>query len=298
MSGVYAALGALAAVVVHLDGTQPRLLRAVVAFVVVSAVFGGSGLLRGAGLVRPLAGRLPEEARAALVGGLTGILVMLAAGAVLLVASLLAHFGTALTLAEGMHAGLVGGVVFALVGAALVPNAVLCAAAFAAGPGFVVGTGTQVSPSRVRLGPLPDFPLLAALPTSAQAWWLPALIVLPVLAGGVAGVVAVRRHPVVGVARAALRGALAGLFGGVSFGLLTVLATGSVGSGRLQQVGPDVIGTTAVSTVAFMLGGAFAAVASRWLGGGLLRRRTGPMDPVDEEATQPIRIPPARAPRS
>ena len=54
---------------------------------------------------------------------------------------------------------------------------------------------------------------------------------------------------------------------------MTVLATGSFGPGRLHHVGPDVLGTTAVSVVAFVLGGTFAAVASRLLGG-LLRRRS------------------------
>jgi hypothetical protein len=289
MSGTYAAIGALAAGLVHVGGVQPVLWRAVAAYVAISLVFGGAGALSGARLVRPILNRLPEEARAALVGGVAGMLVMLGVGAVVLVASLVAHFGTALTLAEGMHAGVVGGAIFALVGAALVPNAVLCAASFAAGPGFAVGKGTQVSPSGVRLGLLPDFPLLAALPSSADAWWLPGLIVLPVLAGGVAGVVAVRRYPVFGVDRAALRGALAGLVGGLSFGLMTGLATGSFGPGRLHEVGPDVVGTTLVSVVAFVLGGTFFAVASRLLGG-LLRRRTRSAEPVDDEVTQPIRL--------
>ncbi len=272
------------------DGARPLLWRAVAAGVVVPLVFGGAGLLSGANLLRPIHDRLPEEARAALIGGVAGVLVMLAVGALLVVSSLVAHFGTALTLAEGMHAGLVGGAIFALVGVTLVPNAVLCAAAFAAGPGFAVGQGTQVSPSGVRVGLLPDFPLLAALPSSAGAWWLPGLIVLPVIAGGAAGFIAVRRYPVFGIDRAALRGALAGLVGGLSFGLMTGLATGSFAPGRLSHVGPDVVGTTAVSVVAFVLGGTFAAVASRLLGG-RLHRRTAAADPVDDEATQPIRLP-------
>jgi len=289
MAGAYGALGAIASVVVHVDGTHAVLPRAVAAFVILPMVFGGSGLLRGSGVAGPLADRLPEEARAAVLGGVTGVLVMIAVGAVVVVASLVAHFATALRLAEGMHAGLVGGVILALVGAALVPNAVLCAGAFVAGPGFAVGTGTQVSPSGVHLGLLPDFPLLAALPTSAKAWWLPGLIVLPVLAGAVAGVVAVQRYPVFGVDRAAVRGALAGLVGGLSFGLLTVLATGSIGPGRLRHIGPDVMGTTVVSTVAFVLGGSLAAAGSRWLGGVRLSRRTRSTKSVDDEVTQPIR---------
>ena len=289
MSAGYGALGALAGGVVQFNGAQPVLWRAVLAFVLLAAVFGGAGLLAGAAMVRPLLEMLPEEARAALVGGLCGMLVMVLVGSLVLVASLIAHVDTALTLAEGMHAGVTGGLILALVGVALVPNAVLCAAAFAAGPGFALGTGTQVSPSGIRLGLLPDFPLLAAVPSTATAWWLPGLIVLPVLAGGVAGWVAVRRFPVFSLDRAALRGALAGLLGGAGFGLMTVLATGSFGPGRLQQVGPDVIGTTAVSVVAFVLGGAFAAVASRLLGG--LLRRTRSSEPADDEVTQPIRLP-------
>lgn len=286
----YAVPGVLAAFLVDVQGTQAGVLRAAVAFLVVPVVFGGAGLLSGAGRLRPLLERLPEEARAALSGGVAGVLAMLAAGAVLLMGSLIVHLNTSVQLAEGLHAGLVGGLIFTLLGVALAPNAVLCAAAFAAGPGFAVGTGTEVSPSAVRVGLLPDFPLLGALPTSASAWWLPGLIVLPVLAGAVAGGVAVRRHPTFGVDRAALRGALAGLVGGLVFGLTTVLATGSAAPGRLSHLGPDVIGTTAVCVVAFTLGGAFAAVAGRWLGGGLLRRT--PAEPVDEEATQPIPIAP------
>jgi hypothetical protein len=182
-------------------------------------------------------------------------------------ASLVAHLAMALRLAEGMHSGVVGGVILALLGAALVPNGVLFSIAYVAGPGFALGTGTSVSPGGVRLGLLPDFPVLAAVPTTADARWLPALVVLPVLAGGVAGIVAVRRYPVFGIDVAALRGALAGLTGGVTAGLLTGAATGAIGPGRLQHVGPDVLATTAVCAVAFLLGGAGFAVGGRLLGG-------------------------------
>jgi hypothetical protein len=287
----YAVPGLLATTLVGVGGTHAELPRAALAFLVLPALFGGLGLLSGSGWLRLLLDRLPEEVRAAAYGGLAGLLVMLVAGAALLAGSLVMHFDTAVTLAEGLHAGFVGGLIFTVLGLALVPNGVLCAGAFAAGPGFTVGSGTQVAPSGVRLGLLPDFPLLGALPTSASAWWLPGLIVLPVLAGAVAGVVAIRRYPVFGVDRAALRGAIAGLLGGVVYGLSTALATGSAGAGRLSQLGPDVIGTLAVCAVAFTLGGAFAAVAGRWLGGGWRHRRTV-TDPIDEETTQPIPVAP------
>ncbi len=269
MAGVYGAVGALTALVVGVGGAHAPPVRTIGAFVALAGLAGGLGLLRGSGRLAPLFARLPEEARAALGGGLAGALVMLAVGALVVAASLVVHFSTALTLAEGMHAGLVGGAIFAVVGAALVPNAALCAGAFVAGPGFAVGSGTQVSPGGVHVGLLPDFPLFAALPTSTEARWLPALILLPVLAGCVAGLTAVRRYPVFGLDHAALRGGLAGLVGGAGFGLVTVLATGAVGPGRLQHIGPDVLATTVVCIVAFVLGGAVAAVGHWWLGGHL-----------------------------
>lgn len=307
MAGVYAAVCVVTALVARVDGVHAPLGRTLAASLIVAAVSGGAGLLRGSGTGADLFRRLPEEARAAVVGGIGGLLVMLAVGAVTVAASLAAHLSTAHRLADGTGSGVVGTVILALVGAALVPNAVLCAGAFVAGPGFAVGSGTQVSPSGVRLGLLPDFPLLAALPTTADAWWLPALVVVPVLAGAAAGLLALRRHPVAAIGSAVLRGALAGLVGGATFGLLTVLATGSVGAGRLRHIGPDVLATTAVCAVAFVLGGVLAA-ASRWTLSGVGRRirfrvpgrqdgtapggEAGTSPAVSEdEVTQPIQLP-------
>lgn len=278
MATTYAAVGVLVASIVSVDKVHATPARAAIAGAALGLVFGGAGLLRGSGLGGPLVARLPEEARAAVLGGVGGALVLVAVASLVLMFSLAAHFSTAVTLAEGMHAGLVGGVILALVGALLVPNAVLCAGSFIAGPGFAVGVGTQVSPSGVHLGLLPDVPLLAAIPTAANGWWVPALIVLPVLAGGMCGVLAVRRFPVFGVDRAALRGALAGLVGGLLFGASTVAATGSFGPGRLAQVGPDVLGTLMVCALAFTLGGGSGAVASRLLAGVLRGGRRPPSD--------------------
>ncbi len=273
MGACYGTIATVTALVAQVGGVHAPLARTAAAFLALGGLAGGAGLLHGTGTGAVLVARLPEEVRASLAGGVGGALTMQAIGAAVLAGSLAVHFSTAVSLAEGMHSGVLGSVILALVGAALVPNAVLCAGAFVAGPGFAVGTGTQVAPTGVRLGLVPDVPLLAALPTSADAWWVPALIVLPVLAGAVAGLLAIRRCPVYAVDRAALRGALAGLAGGVSFGLLGVLATGSAGPGRLQRLGPDVLATTAVCAVAFVLGGALAAAGSQSLTGMHRRRR-------------------------
>ncbi|MBA2558518.1 MAG: hypothetical protein H0V07_01280 [Propionibacteriales bacterium] len=224
-------------------------------------------------MTRRLLDALPVEARAAVTGGTCGVGVMLVAGAVLVTGSLAQHFPTALRLADELHAGVVGGAVMALVGAAAMPNAVLCAGAFVAGPGFALGTGTAVAPSGVDLGPLPSFPLLAAVPQQAVGWWLDALVAVPVLAAMVAGLAATHRYPVTGLGRTTARGGLAGLVFGVAFGALTWLATGAIGPGRMHDIGPDVSGTMAICVAAGILGGSVAASGRHWISGALTRRR-------------------------
>lgn len=265
MVAVYAGAGVVVFFVTRADDVHADLLRTVAATGMLPLVFGGLGIVRGAGYGERVLGALPEEARAALTGGLAGVCAMVCVGGMVATVSLLVHFPSAVTVAEGLDSGVVGGAIMALAGAAAVPNAILCAGAFVAGPGFAVGAGTLVAPTEVTLGPLPAFPLLAALPRSGvTAWWQSALIVAPVVAGGLSGLIAVRRYPVFGLDHVALRGALAGLSGGLGFGALTWLATGAIGPGRMQQVGPDVPATLLVCAVAFLLGGAVTAVGERW----------------------------------
>lgn len=261
----YGAAGALVSAVTNVGGVHAPLIRSAVACTGLGLVFGGLGLLRGSGLDRAAWWRLPVEARAIISGAAVGVLAMLGLSALLLTVSLLTHLSTAMTLAGGLSAGLVGGLIIGLVGLACVPNAVLWSGAFIAGPGFSVGTVAHVSPTAVHVGLLPDFPLLAALPGHAGHWWAQGLVVLPIVVGAGAGLTAVRVRRGLTVDRAALLGALAGLCGGVAFGLLTALATGGIGAGRLSRLGPDVLATTSVSGVALLVGGAGAAAGWSWL---------------------------------
>jgi hypothetical protein len=261
----YAGTGLAVRAVARTDTADVGWLRTSLALLVVAVVFGGLGVVRGSDSTGPVLALLPPAVRATLVGACAGIFTMLAASSAVLVASLIVHFSDAVTLQEGLATGAVGGISVTLIGMAAVPNAVLCAGSFVAGPGFVLGTGTSVAPGHVSLGQVPGLPLLAALPASGQqAWWQSVLILVPVLAGGVAGLVALRRDPVYGLDQAALRGGIAGLAAGVVFGASTWLATGSIGPGRMQEVGPAVVPTTLVCGLAFLVGGAVAACAARW----------------------------------
>ncbi len=101
-----------------------------------------------------------------------------------------------------------------------------------------MGTGTLVSPAAVTLGPVPAFPLLAALPApGTPAAWVGALVAAPVLAAVAGTVLMLRRHPVLTYDAGALRGLGAGVVGGLLLSAGIALAGGAVGPGRMADVG-------------------------------------------------------------
>ncbi|MBA2445496.1 MAG: hypothetical protein H0V49_09215 [Nocardioidaceae bacterium] len=271
--GVLTSVGVFAAAVVAVQwatdspGVSVGLWRSLAVSVALAGAFGGLGLIRGAGLAAQLLAPLPAVARGVLAGGCAGVAALVAASAALFTGAMVTHFSAAVSVAEGMRVGAVGAAIMAVVGVAVVPNAVLCAGSFIVGSGFSVGVGTSVAPGGVTLGALPAFPLFAALPSGDGAWWQQALVAIPLGAGAVAGLVTARRYPPPndGWSGSAVPGACAGLLTGLGFGALTWLATGAIGPGRMQEVGPDVVVTTVVASVAALLGGAAAPVAARWL---------------------------------
>lgn len=128
---------------------------------------------------------LPAAARATVVA----LCVYLGAAALLEVGMIVVHADEAITVQRQIGGGWIGGSGLFLVDLALVPNAVLWGMAVLAGPGFALGTGTNVSLFSVVRGPLPGLPLLAATPASQHpaAGWL-ALFAVPALAGALAAV--------------------------------------------------------------------------------------------------------------
>ncbi|MGZ4597708.1 MAG: cell division protein PerM, partial [Actinomycetes bacterium] len=123
---------------------------------------------------------------------------------------------------------------------------VVWAAAFAVGPGFAVGAGTQVTFAGVDLGAVPAVPLLAALPGdgSPGPTALMALLV-PVVAGVVAGRLVDRRDAALPESelgtwrRLAGLAAAAGGLAGLAVAALCALTSGPGGPGRLAEVGPS-----------------------------------------------------------
>ncbi|MFE0465013.1 DUF6350 family protein [Kitasatospora sp. NPDC058965] len=126
--------------------------------------------------------------RAAAAGGLT----LLAGGALLFAVVLVlrtdATDPVVRELAGSSLPGLLGLLLSCLL---LAPDAVLWAVGYALGPGFAVGSGTVVAPGTVRLGAVPEFPLLALVPSSGSGWQRLVLLV-PLAAGAVVAVLLAR----------------------------------------------------------------------------------------------------------
>jgi hypothetical protein len=179
--------------------------------------------------------------------------------------ALVAEFATVANLTSQLGADAGETVLLLLLGLGLAPNATLWSSAYLLGPGFSVGAGTLVAPSEVVLGPLPLFPMLAAIPTSSPGTgWAVALMLTPAV---VAAVVMARTHGVVPSAswdRAAIRGGVGGIIAGVVIALLSGQAGGAVGPERLQFVGPFVFEVLLHAVTAFGIGGVLGGLAAWW----------------------------------
>jgi hypothetical protein len=179
--------------------------------------------------------------------------------------ALLLDLGSAANVLSRLHAETSGGLLYTLLVALVAPNAVLLSASYLLGPGFAVGTHTLVTPTAVVLGPLPMFPLLAALPDAgATPGWTVALLALPPLVAAVACYRVLRRYPTDRWDDAALRGAGAGLLCAVAFAVVASLAGGAVGPGRMTHVGPFVFQVLLHGIATFGVGGLLGSLVATW----------------------------------
>lgn len=184
--------------------------------------------------------------RAALKAGFGGAVGVLGVGALIVGVGLLLRFTDGLLLMESLEVTHVGVVVLFLLQLALAPVAIVWGAAWAIGPGFMVGSGSSVSPLDTDLGPVPALPLLSAIDPAAQPWML-VVVALPVLAAVVVGAVA-RQTTLAGSTdrpvhwwELAVAGVGGGLLAGALLGLAAMLSTGAAGPGRLAETGPDAV---------------------------------------------------------
>ncbi|MDO5495849.1 MAG: DUF6350 family protein, partial [bacterium] len=125
---------------------------------------------------------LPRDVGEGFRSGRILLLWLAGLGALLVLAAILLNWDQVVEISESLQAGTVSGVAFGLVQAAFLPNLVAWALAWISGPGFMVGTGTEFTPTGVLTEPLPAIPVLGALPSPE---FTPGLLVLlvPVVLG-------------------------------------------------------------------------------------------------------------------
>jgi len=185
---------------------------------------------------------------------LVAVLSLVAIHALLVSVTLAIRWADAVRMYQLVDAGPVGGTMITLLEIGYLPAMIGWAVAWSAGPGFSVGSQSLYSAFGTTTAPLPALPAFAALPAPWEPWHQ-AFVLLPVLAGAVAGWWLlregenhlddwmVRRVKTRWMSLLASTAVLALLLGVVS-GLMTMvplaLTSGSMGVGTYTVIGSNV----------------------------------------------------------
>jgi len=272
----YLVVGVVATTLASTIETTPSVGKVVLWSFLIAAGVGGPALARGSGRAAIWVPAIPVAVRDAAVLVRSIVRAWLAVALVALVVALVLDFSTAANIVSQLDGDAGDIAMIAALTLLVLPNAALFSSAYLLGPGFTVGTGTVVSPGAVVLGPLPLFPLLAALPDPGRTpGWAGWLMLTPVLIAFVAAAWAHRGRPAAAWDQAAIRGCGSGLVAGLLLGVLTTLAGGAVGPGRMADIGPFQLDVLLHAVTGFGIGGLLGALAMTWWqrrGGELARR--------------------------
>ncbi|MBF4161742.1 cell division protein PerM [Nocardioides acrostichi] len=258
----YVCVAALTTTLSATAATAPSLGRVVLWSFALCSMLGLPAVAVGSGRAAVWSAWMPDHALGALSAARAVLRWWLVASLVAYLLAFLVDLSTAANITSQLHAHGGDVAVLVLVGVVLLPNAVAFSSAYLAGPGFAVGTGTTVSTTAVVLGPLPMVPYLAALPDpGAPPAWTSALLGLPPLLAAVAVARAQRRWATTSWTDGALRGCGGGLIAALVVALLTGLAGGAVGPGRMADVGPFTGQVLVHLLTSFGLGGLVGGLA-------------------------------------
>ncbi|MFC4004453.1 DUF6350 family protein [Prauserella oleivorans] len=282
IAGAHALAGGVICVLSAGSSSSADLLTALVVPALLAGLSAAAGVAGRCGLADLVRRYLDPLALHGLRAGALGFAALVtASGFTLFVATAMATSTTGQIVAD-LAPGAGSAIGLWLLSAGYVPNAVVMALGFVTGPGLSLGEVT-VGPFSYTGGPVPAFPLLAALPEQQAAWW-PVFLLLPAAAGALVGWSLRRCHedPVARLRTVGVAGALVG-FGTVVAGFL---AGGRLASGPFD---PVAIPLGIVSIAAFVwiaLPGGLVA----WFAGPRQRVRPVPaedVDPEPEEGTEP-----------
>jgi hypothetical protein len=250
----------------------------VFAAVTVSGLGLGAGLLRRAEaprlatLLLPVRRRLPEPVAQGIGAGAVALFALLGTSAVLTVAWILAGRTTIAEVVSGLGLDAVGGVVLAVGELAYLPTLVIWAMSWLTGPGFAVGVDTSFTVGGATTGALPAVPILGALPAPDIAGGVLRYIpVLTVLTGLLAVLWLRRRLASTRAWDPVIAGAVSAAVAGLGAGVLSALASGGIGPGRMTEFGPAPV----LVGLAVAAGTALAMVLVLWPADPHLRSAVG-----------------------
>lgn len=254
--------------------TDPSAPRVVLWSLLLCGLVGVPAIAVGSGRAAIWTARIPATAKASAHVVRRVLVLWLVVSLTAFVVALVVDFSTAANV-MGQVGG--GGGALALVvvlGLVLLPNATLFSGSYLLGPGFSVGTGTLVTPATVALGPLPAFPMLAALPDDGPVpGWTAWLVLLPPVVAFAAAAWSQWVWPTVYYVEGAVRGTAGGVVAGLAFGVLASLAGGAVGPGRMRDVAPYAFDALLHAVTSFGLGGLLGGLVITWW-----QRRTMPIE--------------------
>jgi len=195
-------------------------------------------------------------------GGAIAAAGLMTIAAIAMTFAIVTSFAEIITLYEGLHTEVLGGVTVTVGQLALLPNLVVWTASWLVGPGFAIGTGSAVSPLATSLGPIPAIPVLGALPDGGFTFGFAGLLA-PIIVGFLtAAVLGPRISGILRWRELAFVALGIGLTAATIVGLLTWASAGSAGPGRLIDVGPDPLLVAGWAFVEFAIAAGLGLLAS------------------------------------
>jgi len=176
---------------------------------------------------------------------------------------LMTQYVEVITLSQQLQLDALGVVVMFIATLSYLPTLLIWTLSWMIGPGFAIGAGSSVSAVSTQLGPIPSVPVFGILPAGSNPWGL-AFVSLILLAAIAGSATALRRSQAVRDEPPKFKTlAIMALVSAVSILLMLAVlfwaASGSMGPGRLETVGPEPWLVAAIAAAEVLFGVAVGA---------------------------------------
>lgn len=178
----------------------------------------------------------------ALRAGTAVVLALTAVSSIVIAISFAFNWIEVIRLYQSLQLSFLGTLTVSLGQLALLPNAIAFGNTWLFGVGFSIGEGSMVNPMGTELGPMPAIPMLAVVPVGSSSLGI-LFVIIPLLAAFLATLLvkshtAELRFNYASATSAALAlGLSIGFVAAVEMFILADFSGGSIGPGRMAQVG-------------------------------------------------------------